>query len=78
MNDKTADGFQPGARPVCAFCNAPWTDDMIKVLADSEIEWGYYPGETEGVNVTTNIDITCETCKRLIYRKEIVQHTGGY
>ena len=48
---------------------------MIKVLADSEIEWGYYPGETYGVDVTMTIDIECANCKRLIYRKECVQHT---
>jgi hypothetical protein len=72
------DGFVPGARPLCVFCNAPWTDDMIKVLAASEIEWGYYEGETYGVEVRANIDITCEGCKRLIYRKEVVKHTDGY
>lgn len=72
------DGFAPGARPICAFCNTPWTDEMISVLNESTIEWGYYEGETYGVDVKTNIDVTCSSCKRLIYRKEIVRRTSGY
>lgn len=50
---------------------------MIKMLAKSEIEWGYYEGEVYGVDVKANIDITCSSCHRLIYRKEIVQRTSG-
>jgi hypothetical protein len=60
--------FQP---PLCVFCNAPWTADMVKVSAEVELEDGYY-GDTylsgEGI---ANVDITCSTCKRLVYRKEI-------
>lgn len=57
--------------PLCVFCNAPWTDEMVKVLAQSEIEWGYYPGEAYGVDITVNIDVTCSSCNRLVYRKEV-------
>lgn len=70
------DGFAPGARPLCVFCSAPWTDEMIKVLASTEIEHGYY-GVIEGVDVSFNIDIECEGCKRLIYRKECTRRTDG-
>jgi hypothetical protein len=72
------DGFAPGARPICVFCNAPWTDDMIKVLVQTEVEKGYYEGEIDGVDVVANIDIECEACKRLIYRKEVVQRNSGW
>lgn len=45
--------------------------DMVKVSAEVELENGYY-GDTyltgQGDAV---VDITCSTCKRLVYRKEI-------
>ncbi|OFX01223.1 MAG: hypothetical protein A3E78_02790 [Alphaproteobacteria bacterium RIFCSPHIGHO2_12_FULL_63_12] len=63
------DGFAPGARPICVFCNAPWTDDMIRVYdIDAQHGGGSYdfgPG-----NQQATVDITCANCKRLIYRKE--------
>lgn len=63
------DGFV-SRPPLCVFCNAPWTADMIKVFAEAEVETGYY-GEPEGVGLTATIDVTCSTCSRLIYRKEV-------
>lgn len=65
------DGFAPGARPICGFCNAPWTDDMIDVLTRAELEYGYY-GSASVSEVVVNIDVTCKACERLIYRKEVV------
>lgn len=77
MTQKKVDGFAPGARPICVFCNAPWTDAMIKILHKTEVERGYYEGDIAGVDIVTKIDITCEACKRLIYRKEVVKRTGS-
>ena len=71
-------GFAPGARPICVFCNAPWTDNMIEVLAQTEVECGYYEGDIDGVDTTIRIDITCESCNRLIYRKECVKRTSAW
>lgn len=64
--------FKP---PLCVFCNAPWTDDMINVSAKAEMESGYY-GDTWVDHIDGVIDITCSTCKRLVYRKE-VRNIGG-
>jgi hypothetical protein len=64
--------------PLCVYCNAPWTDAMVKVLAETEVETGYYRGEIDGVETTINIDVTCSTCNRLVYRKECVANTGAW
>jgi hypothetical protein len=38
---------------------------------------GYY-GEPEYVELHAKIEITCNSCQRLIYRKEIEKRTGTY
>ena len=63
------EGFTPGARPICVFCNAPWTDDMIAVYdIDARHGSGSYDFGPENQRAT--VDITCSSCDRLIYRKE--------
>jgi hypothetical protein len=67
-NDKIVRGFTSGARPICVFCNAPWTDDMIRVYdVDASHRAGSYDVGPEDQQAT--VDITCTNCKRLIYRK---------
>jgi len=69
VSEEDIDGFAPGARPICVFCNAPWTDDMITVY---DIDASHGPGSYDvgPENQQATVDITCSTCKRLIYRKE--------
>lgn len=59
--------FKP---PLCVFCSAPWTPDMIKVSAEAELEYGYY-GDAWVEKIDAVIDITCSSCQRLVYRKEV-------
>ena len=56
--------------PLCVFCSAPWTDDMLKVSAEAEMEDGWY-GERYLNHIDIVIDVTCSSCKRVVYRKEI-------
>jgi hypothetical protein len=63
--------------PICVYCNAPWTDDMVKISAEAEMDWGYYPGDVDVDHIDAVIDITCSTCKRLIYRKEVRNLSNG-
>lgn len=64
--------------PLCVFCNAPWTDDMLKVYAEGDYDFGYYEGDfaVDGYDVT--IDVTCSSCNRLVYRKEVRQDLDRY
>lgn len=60
--------------PLCAFCSAPWTPDMVTLQNDyADIEYGYYDS-VDAITADFTIDIHCSTCKRLVYRKEIRQH----
>lgn len=63
------EGFAPGARPLCVFCNAPWTDEMVHVYdVDASHGEGSYDFGPEDMRAT--VDITCTHCGKLIYRKE--------
>lgn len=57
--------------PLCVWCSAPWTDDMLKVYVTADLDWGYYPGDFTIEGADTVIDVTCSSCGKLVYRKEI-------
>lgn len=63
-----ASGFNAASRPLCPFCSKPWGDAMVDRFAECSLEFGYYD-DVERVDLT--IDITCDGCERLIYRKEM-------
>jgi len=56
--------------PLCVFCGAPWTDEMLNVSASAELECGYYPDDYSVGSIDAVIDVTCSSCGRLVYRKE--------
>lgn len=64
-----SDGFESGARPICVFCNAPWTDAMIRVY-DIDAIHGEDSYDFGPEDQRATVDITCSSCNRLIYRKE--------
>ena len=55
-------------RPLCPFCSAPWTDDMVKVedtYASRGCDTCGY-----GAEITGTVTIKCSSCNRVIYQKE--------
>lgn len=57
--------------PLCVWCGAPWTDDMLKVAATANMDYGYYPEDVWVESFDAVIDVHCGSCKRLVYRKEL-------
>jgi len=74
MADKPEDDTIPP--PLCVFCNAPWTDEMLKVSAQAELDWGYY-GDASVDYIDANIDVVCSSCGQLVYRKEVRRISNG-
>ena len=52
----------------CPYCHAPWTESMLKVLNVSSS--GGCDSCGWGASTNATLDITCEACGKLIYRKE--------
>lgn len=68
-SDDDVDGFAKGSRPICVFCNAPWTDEMVRVFdIDASHGEGSYDFGPENQRAT--VEIICASCNRLIYRKQ--------
>lgn len=52
-------------RPLCPFCSKPFGDQMIDIYHGAST--GY---ESSGPEAYGHVDITCDGCGKLIYRKE--------
>ncbi len=57
--------------PLCVWCNAPWTDEMLQVSATADMYHGYYEGDISVESIDATVDVVCSTCNRLVYRKEL-------
>lgn len=68
MAREQIDGFAKEAAPICVFCNARWTDEMVNIEARS----GGGGCDTCGMDGEANyrVEIKCHSCKRVIYIKE--------
>lgn len=64
VEEVDADGFAKGARPLCPFCSKPWSAAMMHTSEEG------YSYESCGEQTVT-LDIVCDGCERLIYRKEV-------
>ena len=59
---------------LCPYCNAPYTAEMLETM--DLCEGSYTPGCVAST-IRGNIDIICNNCKKLVYRKEINKHTDA-
>jgi len=59
--------------PLCVFCSKPWSSSMMNVEA-----YASYGCETCGYGreITGTVEIHCDHCARLVYKKEFV--SNGY
>ena len=55
---------------VCPYCNAEYTSKMKAVL---DIAEGSYTSDCISAEVYAKIDIICDNCHKLVYRKEITK-----
>ena len=69
---------EPIPPPLCVWCSAPWTDDMLKVYVTADLDFGYYPGEFSMDGADAQIDVTCSSCGRVVYRKEVRATKADY
>lgn len=51
--------------PLCPFCSAAWTEEMIDIEASASMSC-----PTCGPEIYGSIKIKCHACERLIYEKE--------
>lgn len=56
--------------PLCVFCNAPWTDDMVQIEAYASAGC-----DTCGYGSTTSgtVSVVCSSCHKTVYIKEFSQ-----
>ena len=54
--------------PLCVFCSAPWTDEMVQLLDVSSTSG--CPSCGYGAGVEATLKIVCSSCDRLVYEKE--------
>lgn len=53
-------------KPICIWCNAPWSDENVEMEADVSDYGGMTGCSIEGIK----LQIKCHSCKNVIYEKD--------
>ena len=61
--------------PICVWCNAPWSDDNVRVFDGSYSAGCDTCGFGSEVEVT--VEIKCHSCNKVVYKKEVKEHPYG-
>jgi len=60
---------------ICIYCNKPWTQDMLDYLHFADCS---YTPDCVGAEFRNSVDIHCDNCHKLIYKKELADIAEKY
>lgn len=60
--------FKGGLKILCPYCKKPWTKGMVSLMSYTQAYDSY---DSDSYDSAAEVEIHCESCKKLIYSKEI-------